>query len=119
MNGKKVFARRVTAVSAGFALATILVWALGFNVEALTFSGQAGGEMAVMETQHLVSAPLKPDWVEALLDQRATAMQRPQAAPGLVQGSAPLKPDWVEAMLDARATALRALLEARDLEAAH
>jgi hypothetical protein len=79
------------------------------------------------------AAPLKPDWVEALLDARATALRsllevhdlvsaspHPPAAgdPASARawGAAPLKPDWVEALLDARATALRSLLEARDLD---
>jgi hypothetical protein len=77
-----------------------------------------------------VPAPLKPDWVEALLDTRATTLRSlleardllsaphrppPQHAPE----AAPLKPDWVEALLDARATALRAMLAAHDLLTAH
>ena len=74
-------------------------------------------------------ASLKPDWVEALLDARATALRSLLEARDLLSaphrplqyapGAAPLKPDWVEALLDARATALRATLEADDLLTAH
>src|SRR5215210_1668200 len=99
MNGKNVSARRISTQLLGFALATTLVMGLHFNVRAMAFSGVADAELAVTATQQRVSAPLKPGWVEALLDQRATAMQRSQAAPGLVQGSAPLKPDWIKNMI--------------------
>jgi len=46
----------------------------------LTFGGAAGDAVAAMETPQRVSAPLKPDWVEALLDARATALRSLLAA---------------------------------------
>ena len=131
MNGKNASARRICAGWLARAFATGLVWALVANGMALAHSGPAGGQVGLMETQPRGSAPLKPEWVEALLDARATALrslleasdlqaaaQRPQTARAGVPGSAPLKPEWVAELLDARATALRALLEAHDLVSA-
>jgi hypothetical protein len=128
MNGKNASPRRTSVVWIGLVFATILVWALVFNVEARANSGPAADQVDPMETQPRVSAPLKPAWVEEFLDARATALrvlleasdlhavaQRTPVAQANVPGSAPLKPAWVEEFLDARATALRALLEAHDL----
>jgi hypothetical protein len=75
MKAKNVSARRIARLLAGFTLVTTLVLGLSFNIGALTSGGAAGGEVAAMETQQRVSAPLKPDWVEALLDARATALR--------------------------------------------
>jgi hypothetical protein len=137
MKTKNVSTRRIAMLFAGFTLVTTLVLGLSFNqVGALALGGAAGGKVAAMGTEQRVSSPLKPDWVEAMLDARATALralldahdlestpQRPQPAEGATDArervSSPLKPDWVEAMLDARATALRALLDAHDLQSAH
>jgi hypothetical protein len=128
MNGKNASPRRTSVVWIGLVFATILVWALVFNVEARANSGPAADQVKLMETQQRMSAPLKPAWVEALLDAQATALRalleasdlqavarRTPAARAPIPGSAPLKPAWVEEFLDARATALRALLEAHDL----
>jgi len=130
MNAKNVSARCIARLRQSVTVVPILVLTLSFTVGALTFGGAAGGATA-METPPRVGAPLKPDWVEALLDARATARRSLLEAHDLVSAphtlqpaetaqrmAAPLKPDWVEALLDARATALRSLLEAHDLESA-
>jgi hypothetical protein len=136
MKAKNVSARRIARLLAGFTLVTTLVLGHSFNVGAATFDGAAAGEVAAMGTEQRVSSPLKPDWVEAMLDARAIALRslldahdlesaphRPQPAEGAADArervASPLKPDWVEAMLDARATALRSLLDAHDLESAN
>jgi len=51
------------------------VLTLSFIVGALTLGGAAGGAAAAMETPQRVAAPLKPDWVEAMLDARATVLR--------------------------------------------
>ena len=127
MNAKNVSARRIAWLGRGLTVVTALVLGLSLTVGTLTFGG-AAGDAAARETPQRVAAPLKPDWVEMMLDARATALRsllethdlvsaphRPQPGETAQRMWAPLKPDWVEALLDARATALRSLLEAHDL----
>jgi len=130
MRGTNRTAQRIIATSVGLAFVLAVVWSLNSKAGAMAVSEAARGRPALAATPARVSAPLKPDWVEALLDARATTLwsmleahdleQVPQPASVLLVAgqrvSAPLKPDWVEALLDARATALRSMLEARDLE---
>jgi hypothetical protein len=131
MNTKYASAVRSARLPQSARVVPILVLILSFAVGSLTFGGAAGGAAAAMAPPPPVAAPLKPDWVEAMLDARATALRSlldahdlASAAHRLQPGEpaqrmrAPLKPDWVEALLDARATALRSLLEAHDLEPA-
>jgi hypothetical protein len=135
MSGMNKAPRRITAGLVGFVAILTLVWGPGSSVGTPAFGGPASSGAALVATQDRVSAPLKPDWVDDMLDARATALRalldardllpaqsRPLSAITRMDGadrvSAPLKPDWVEALLDARATALRALLDARDLQLA-
>jgi hypothetical protein len=130
MNAKYVSARRIARLRQSLTVVPTFVLTLSFTLGALTFGGAAGGAAAVATPLRVV-APLKPDWVEAMLDARATALGSLLEAHDLVSAphtlqlaetvqrmAAPLKPDWVEALLDARATALRSLLEAHDLATA-
>jgi len=127
MNAKYVSARRIARLRQSVTIVPILVLTLSFTVGVLTLGG-AARRAAAMETPQRVAAPLKPDWVEAMMDARATALRslleahdlvsaphRPQPGETAQRMWAPLKPDWVEALLAARATALRSLLEAHDL----
>ena len=130
MNAKYVSAQRIARLRRSVTVVSILVLTLSFTVGALSFGGAAGGA-AALATPQRVAAPLKPDWVEAMMDARATALRSllevrdmVSAAHRLQPGEtaqrmwAPLKPDWVEALLAARATALRSLLEEHDLATA-
>jgi hypothetical protein len=125
MNGMNGSRRRLLAVVIGSALVLVLVWSLGSQTAA---GSLPRNETALAAAHEQVVAPLKPDWVEALLDERATALRAlldardllsarpgPDLAKSRQRGAAPLKPDWVEALLDARAGARRARLEAHDL----
>ena len=75
MNAKYVSARRIARLRQSVTIVPILVLTLSFIVGALTLGGAAGGAAAAMETPQRVAAPLKPDWVEAMMDARATALR--------------------------------------------
>src|SRR5690348_16865684 len=109
MRGTNRTARRIIAASVGLAFVLAVVWSLSSKAGTMAVSEAASGRSALVATQARVSAPLKPGWVEALLDARATALRSMLEARDLGQGrqpapvllvagqrvSAPLKPDWV------------------------
>lgn len=135
MSSRNKAPRRIMAGLMGFVAILTLVWGPGSSVGPPAFGDPASSVAALAATQDRVSAPLKPDWVDEMLDARATALRAlldahdllsarsgPLSAIGRmdapVRVAAPLKPDWVEALLDARATALRSLLDAHDIQSA-
>ena len=80
MSGISRSLRGLIAASVGLAFVLTVVWSLGSTAKTMAFGVAARGDVALVDGHDRVSAPLKPDWVEALLDARATALRALLAA---------------------------------------
>jgi hypothetical protein len=75
MTGKNGWARRGRRIAVNCGLLAVLVLGSSFNGGAGRLGAAGGDAGAGMIPPPQGAAPLKPDWVEALLDARATALR--------------------------------------------